>query len=167
MRKDFRVDTPTGAMSDIFESRRDQVEGYVKGIPEQQGQLGAVFVINGKIAGLDLFEHSEIFAGISAKLVRSYAMDAIRQPADLAEVASSEVVVAFLRQIEGAKTRNYPAIGEGEDLRIEGSELLGGGLHARQRLLHLCVFAADAQDSERDERISSLRARRAAWRHRQ
>ena len=167
MRKDFRVDTPTGAMSDIFESRRDQVEGYVKGIPEQQGQLGAVFVINGKIAGLDLFEHPEIFAGISAKLVRSYAMDAIRQPANLAEVASSEVVVAFLRQIEGAKTRNYPAIGEGEDLRIEGSELLGGGLHARERLLHLCVFAADTQDSERDERISSLRARRAAWRHRQ
>ena len=167
MRKDFRVDTPTGAMSDIFESRRDQVEGYVKGVPEQQGQLGAVFVINGKIAGLDLFEHSEIFAGISAKLVRSYAMDAIRQPANLAEVASREAVMAFLRQIEAAKTRNYPAIGEGEDLRIEGSELLGGGLHARERLLHLCVFAADTQDSERDERISSLRARRTAWRHRQ
>ena len=103
----------------------------------------------------------------SAKLVRSYAMDAIRQPANLAEVASSEAAMTFLRQIEDVKTRNYPAIGEGEDLRIEGSELLGGGLHARERLLHLCVFAADTQDSERDERTSSLRARRTAWRHRQ
>ena len=167
LRSEFRAEAPTGAMSDLYKSRRDQVEEYVKGIPQQQGQVGALFAINGKIAGLDLFRYPETFADMSGKLVRSYAMDAIRRSGNVAEVASRAAADSFLEQTREAKTRSYSAIGEGEDVRIEDSCLLGGGLHARERLLHLCVFAADAQDSGRDERISRVRARRAAWRHRQ
>jgi len=167
LRSAFRADAPTGAMSDVYESRRRQIEDYVEGLPSQGHQVGALFAINGKIAGLDLFGYPETFAEMSGKLVRSYAMDAIRRSGNVARVAGSEAADAFLEQTRNAKTRSYDAIGEGEDIRIEESSLLGGGLHAREGLLHLCVFAVQTQETERDERISSLRARRAAWRHRQ
>jgi len=167
LRSEFRAVAPTEAMSDVYESRRRQIEDYVEGIPRQDSQVGALFAINDRIAGLDLFGYAETYGAMAEKLVRSYAVDAIRRGRRVAKVASAEAADAFLEQARNSKTQRYDAIGEGEDIRIEEPGLLGGGLHARERLLHLCVFADQTQERERDERISSLRARRSAWLHRQ
>jgi hypothetical protein len=40
-------------------------------------QVGAVFMINGKVVGLDCFGKPETFSKVFRKLVESYALDAI------------------------------------------------------------------------------------------
>ena len=75
-----------------------------------------------------------------AKLLRSYAMDAIEAPQRDAKPPVEAVVRKFLDDMQAAALERFPALGEGEDLRIESDELAGGALFADNRVVHLCAF---------------------------
>jgi hypothetical protein len=63
-----RLEAPsqTRAMSDIFERRRDGVEAFVRDLGAQEGQVGAVFAVNGAVLGLDLFDSASCCRSWSA-----------------------------------------------------------------------------------------------------
>ncbi|HIJ35861.1 MAG TPA: hypothetical protein HPP59_01110, partial [Deltaproteobacteria bacterium] len=47
--------SPTGAMAEIYDKERPTIEVYVKPFHLIDSQVGAIFVINGRVAGLDAF----------------------------------------------------------------------------------------------------------------
>ena len=75
-------------------------------------QVGAVFAVDGKVVGLDLFDSTVAFRKLMEKLVRSYAMDAIEKPAD-APAPVEEVVRKFLEDMKAAAIQRFPAVGKG------------------------------------------------------
>ena len=88
-------------------------------------------------------------------------MEALREPESVAEVASTDAARDFIGEIIDAATTRYPAIGEGEDLRLESNQIVGGGLEARERLIHLCAFVEDSKPK------GPTRSRRSRfWTHR-
>jgi hypothetical protein len=93
------------------------------------------------VVGLELFDAAETFRKLMPKLVRSYAMDAIAETGTK-EVLSpvEEVVRRFLDEMQAAAVQRFPALAEGEDLRLESATVAGGALAADGHIVHLCAF---------------------------
>ena len=69
------------------------------------------------------------------------------------------MVQAFLREAGRSKVDAFAAVGEGEDLRLDGAALVGSALVHQGRVVHLAAFRADAQRGPRTQR-GALRQRR-------
>ena len=137
----------TSAMSDIYNqpSVSVRLEDYVKAFSPAEVQAGAIFAIDGKVFGAELFDSPETFKKLFPKLLRSYALDAldrlISAPADMPfPPAPVEEAHAFLKRIVGMEAKESPAVGEGQDIRLSGSGLTGAALIAGARVVHLSTF---------------------------
>jgi len=139
----LRVQSSTQAMADIYEQQSAQLEDYVKAFRPQPGQAGAVFAINGRVTGVELFDSDATFRKFMEKLVRSYTMDAIEEASPEANPPVEESVRRFLDDMKSAPVQRFPALAEGEDLRIESDAVVGGALYAENRLVHLCAFQVE------------------------
>jgi hypothetical protein len=139
----MRVESATDAMADIFAQAHEQIEAYVGAFAPLPGQAGALFAIGGKIAGVELFDAAATFRRFMAKLLRSYAMDAIEDAADDTAPPVEEAVSRFLEDMKAAALQRFPALGEGEDLRLESATVAGGALAADGRVIHLCAFRVE------------------------
>jgi hypothetical protein len=163
----FGARSATDSLSDVFESREKDLNEYAEHFKPVSKQVGAVFSINGKALGIDLFDVSATLAKYLQKLVRSQALDAIRareleKPEQQAIADEMQAFLDSLRKVEG---RSYPAAGLGEDLRIESPELTGAALIAQGRAVHLCAFKLEGNSGEEAEGSDHLsRIRRASVR---
>jgi hypothetical protein len=144
----LKASSRTSAMADIFEQRSLGLEEYVRSFSPAEGQVGAVFTIEGKVCGFELFDSPDTLKKLWPKLLRSYALDAL----DRARAAPSKEqkptppagqddVQAFLPRVAAGETKQYPAVGEGEDIRLASSGLTGAALAAHGRVVHLSAFA--------------------------
>ena len=137
------VDSHTEAMGDLYEAREDALAGYGQAFKPVPGQVGAVFAIDGQVRGVEILDKPDTFARFLAKLVGSYAMDAIDTEQPVERVPSLEQAGAFLARIGATTEKSFPALGKGEPLRLEGERLAGGALLAEGRVVHLAAFALD------------------------
>ncbi len=137
----MNVDSPTSAMADIFIRHTDQLDEFVAALEPLPMQVGAVFAIGKRIEGLELFDSPETLAAMLPKLVRSYAIDALEGATGDRSHASRTQANAFLRKTWTAHEEHYPGIGLGEELRVAGRDVVGGGLVLEEKLLHLAAFA--------------------------
>jgi hypothetical protein len=102
------------------------------------------------------------------KLVRSYAVDAIRVDDGSGSKPGAGRARAFLDAAAAATVESYPAVGLGTTVRLSADGLVGGGLVHDDRLVHLAAFAVERQSSaDRDNGrgLASLSARRRSYRH--
>lgn len=153
------VRSPTGALSDVFESHSASVDDYVRQLRPEPGQTGAIFAIDGRIEGLELFDSPETFSKMFEKLVRSYALDALETAAGPSGVASIPDAKEFLKALAEAGRESYPAAGLGQEIRINTEELVAGGLEVNNALVHLAAFRKQKRDdAPRRSRLDMLRA---------
>ena len=68
---------PTEAMADIYKRHEASVEEYARAFHPVPGQVGAVFAINGYVAGLELFSHTPMFVAHFLKTLRGFGLDAV------------------------------------------------------------------------------------------
>jgi hypothetical protein len=73
----MEAESPSMAMSAMYENKATPLEEYTKNFRPIEGQVGAVFLINGNVAGLDSFGRPETLSRVFKKLIQSYALDAI------------------------------------------------------------------------------------------
>jgi hypothetical protein len=137
----LRVESATEAMADIYRDYAVRIEAYVKAFAPRPGQAGAVFAVNGRVAGAELFDSDITFLKFMAKLIRGYAMDAIEDARADAGPSVEEAARRFLENIKAAALQRFPALAEGEDLRLESDTVAGGALCVDGRVVHLCAFA--------------------------
>jgi hypothetical protein len=140
----MEVHSSTGAMSDLFEARSQGVEEYVRALKSQPGQCGAVFALDGKVAGLELFDARATLERALPKLVRSYALDALETLASRKRAPKAPApaeAAAFLDSVRQAPITLHVSLGEGQDARFSHGHLSGAGLVARDRVVHLLAFA--------------------------
>jgi hypothetical protein len=104
-----------------------------------------VFAIDGRVVGLDLFDHPQTLQRLFPKLVRSYALDALESAA-AALPRGCASMKGVLEGIATATTFTQPAVGLGQDVRISGKRMSGSALWAADRYIHICAFAMRAAD---------------------
>ncbi len=136
----FQMSSPTAAMADIYEQQAAPLEDYVGAFAAADLQAGALFAVNGAPFGFDLFDSPATLRRLLPKLVRSYALDAIETGGSQPKEARIEDARAFLKAAAGAAVEGFPAIGMGQDVRLTGDGVVGAGLVADGRVVHLSAF---------------------------
>ena len=131
----------TAAMSAMYEDLQQPLEDFVSAFQAMDGQVGAMFLVNGRPGGVELFDAPATWKKLSPKLVRSYALDAIdrsREPSAPVEPMPARALIDAVRSSDASV---FDAVGEGSDVRLTGSDVGGAALVARGRTIHLSAFA--------------------------
>lgn len=153
----LRSSSRTRAMAGIYEENATKIEDYVRAFSVMEGQVGALFAINGKVIGFDLFDYAITLQKLLPKLVRSYSLDAIDALVEHPAAASVESASELLQAVTKASAKTFPAISLGEDVRFTGDKLTGGALVANQRTVHLSAFRLeDEKQKETDSSSTTL-----------
>ena len=161
----LKAESPTSAMEAIFSAHAGSLDTFVAGCRPVEGQVGALFAINGRVVGFDLFDRPSTLRQMLPKLVRGVAVDAIdagestsdgdatdrvapgfsgaegsakgaRQPSLLGAQAAQ-----FLAVTAQAPQHVSPALGLGEDRRLTAPHMAGAALVTAQQVVHLSAFA--------------------------
>jgi hypothetical protein len=142
----FSVASETSAMNDIYDKESERLQDYTASFSVLEGQSGAVFAIDGQVIGLDLFDSAETMNKLFPKLLNSYGLDALdrarSKPSKIEKRCTSKEVEAFLKSVSEAKIEEFPAVGEGVDIRFSGGNITGAMLKVDDRIVHLSAFAA-------------------------
>ena len=131
--------SPTHAIRDVYENQKNHIDDYLNGVEPQKGQIGAIFAINGCAAGVEIFDSAETLGTYLPKIVRSYALDALANQTAVSGADESEAA-QLLDSILELEAQSFPAVGLGEDLRIESAEICGGALAYDGKVVHLAAF---------------------------
>jgi hypothetical protein len=150
------AESPSMAMAGIYEKKASSMQKYVNHFRLVDMQVGAVFVINGKIVGLDAFGKPKTFSDVHKKLIQSYALDAIDWlEEDKGDNVLKGDVTKFLEASQASTVDSSPSVAQGTDYRLEGKKLAGFALALDDEVLHLSVFVQE-NGAGRDRRSSRM-----------
>jgi hypothetical protein len=133
----FRVQSPTGAMADVFEAKRATLSEYRVALMPIAGQVGAVVYGGTAWWGLELLPGPQTFAKAWPRLLSGYAMDALwsEVPATPDE-NPQERLDALLR----VGVELFTGVGMGEEYRFRTRTIVGAALVAEGVVAHLMMF---------------------------
>jgi hypothetical protein len=130
----------THAAAAMYDKSRGQLDEFQRSLEPLPGQVGAVFAINGAIAGLELFDSTATWRKSMRKIVESYGLDALDRVGEKPSRARRDPA-RFLASLMRAEAKAFPAIGLGEDVRLQGAHLTGAALALDERVVHALAFA--------------------------
>jgi len=148
------------AMGEIYEKEKPALGKYTDAFNNIESQIGAVFMINDNIAGMDCFGKPETFVSVFRKLIGSYALDAIdwfKEDKEFKVLKSN--VTNFLKEASKANIETHKSVGEGIDCRIETKKVTGFALSYEDQIPHMSVFIKSDREklNSRMQRFSGRR----------
>jgi ARG/rhodanese/phosphatase superfamily protein len=156
--REAQIDSPTGAMRDVFAARQGDLNSYMEAFAAVDDQKGILVFINGRIVAFDILSRRSAYGLIHPKLVKSYALDALLQSQGKPSKARIEDAKSFLIEAQQCEETRHKSVGHGWDHRCRGPRLVGSALSYRKSVVHMAFFRAE-QD-EQTGRIASLQRRR-------
>jgi len=148
MAMNLNAASPSMAMSEIHRKEAPSIRKYVRHFDLTESQVGAVFMINGEVAGMDCFGKPETFTKVFEKLVESYALDAIDsagQNIEKAKTGTKSDAAKFLDASVGCRVETHKSVGQGTDCRLDSDQSTGFALAHENRVLHMSLFAKAAE----------------------
>jgi len=134
---------------------------YLERFASAEHQVGAVFLVNGKVVGMNTFGYAATFSRVFKNLLESYALDAVDR-FEKETNAGNEAKAAsdLLAAASAAKAESRPPVGQ-MDLRLESDKLVGFALEHEGRVLHICLFPnAGTRKTDDSTRMASHSKRR-------
>jgi len=148
----MKAGSATHAAAAMYERSRSKLDAFIEELEAVPRQAGALFTINGIVAGLDVFDSPATWRKSMRKLVQSFGLDALDHADARGHRGASEGgsdarprPEVFLAALKQASRERFPAIGVGEDVRIDGDSIVGGGLVVDGKVVHLVAFPASAR----------------------
>jgi hypothetical protein len=139
----------TSAMSAMFEACHASLEEFVAAFTPIERQVGAVFFVNGRAAGLELFDAPRTWRTLAPKLIRSYALDALDQKDGSVQSDAAADAAALIHGLMSSQASVFPAVGEGTDVRFDGAGALGAALVTSDRAVHVSAFPVESADARK------------------
>src|SRR5688500_17506539 len=139
----LECESPTAAMEEIYIRHAAFTDSVVATLIPVERQVGALFLLDGRVIGFDLFDCAATLRRLLPKLVRSVAVDALASPAEEPPITGNlagKVAEHFLASVCAAATQEVQAIGMGRDVRLESQALVGASLVANEEVIHLSAF---------------------------
>jgi hypothetical protein len=130
---DVGVASPTGASSDLYRGRRDELRARGR-VP---GAARAILALGSDMC-LDAVSRPDAFAGLWSKLRAGYLLDALvgldGKP------TPPDVLSTFLDSIGSAERSRQASARLGEDVRLRSERVIGSGLESDGELIQLSAF---------------------------
>lgn len=153
------VNSPSGAMHDVFEGHRNRLHEYLEALPIDSGQSGALVAIAGRFVVCDWVSRPEVFASLYGALLQGYALDALEAETDAPiNPPSPEEAHAFISLATQARASERDGIGMGREVRFAEGALVGTGLAVDRELVQITVHNGEIDQTPTSPR--SLSARR-------
>ena len=128
------------ALQDVFRNYERKLEESVENLPAPIECNGAVFVIGGRIAGVDLFDKSDTLRKLWPKLIKSCTIDALEPSTERPGSMAQEQISSWLDAAASATLESFPSPGVGQDVRIEGEDVIGASLVVDDHPVHMELF---------------------------
>lgn len=136
--------SPTGAMKDSFDHRRDELDEIKEAFSEPgAGQTGVIACIGGLPVAMDAFDRPETLTKLWPRLLSGYALDAMGRPA---QPVRDGAVEAFLSAAAGAETTSHEGLGLGMDVVMTAPDVVGNALTWEDGIVHLALFARSVDE---------------------
>jgi hypothetical protein len=143
LHSDLGTSSGTGAMKDAYESKKEDLQGYVEAFSDISNVNGIAVFLDGVIVGIDALSYAPAMDNLLPKLVGSYAMDALRSKRSVNhKVPKNDDVRKFLSKAGRCSLEIHPSQGTGEDARLIGKDVQGAALIAEETVIHLALFAS-------------------------
>jgi hypothetical protein len=152
------VHSKTGAMRDVFEGKKSDLDDYLKAFPYVPRQKGILVMINGKVIGFDTLSLEPVYEALHPKLVKSYAMDALLQQSGEGGNGLIDKARTFIEEAGKCKEEKFKSVGHGWDHRFEGPGVVGSALVHEEKVIHMAFFKM--AESEKVAKMSSASRRR-------
>ena len=140
------TNSSTAAYADYRNTRAQDVAEILESFRPLERQVGFVACLGDDVAGAELIGHPSVFHHNLRALLRSYAIDAVDAPlverlADKprAQRTRFDSPESFLQALGRAEFASSPSLGEGTDLRLDGTTLNACAL-VSDELVHLTAF---------------------------
>ena len=131
------VDSPTGAMRDLYARHERDLTTARQALAVQPGQVGALIYMANRWVGLDVLAGPRLFGRAWPRLCAGYVADAIgRKPEPWQRLDAG----ALLAELSGTQAERAPAVGLGEEYRLGSAGLAGATLVAEGQVAHLMAF---------------------------
>jgi hypothetical protein len=134
----------TEAADEMYGSYEDRIKAYEGAFKAKEGQVGFVVLIDGKVAGCDIFGNPGVLNRAFGKGIRSYVLDAIEKSFDKNKKAqvgdSRKKAAAFLASVGKLKSEVFPSTGKGMNIRFEGKTSNGFAALDGDQVVHLAAF---------------------------
>ena len=134
----------TEAADEMYASYEDRIKAYEGAFKAKEGQVGFVVLIDGKVAGCDIFGNPGVLNRAFGKGIRSYILDAIEKSFDKNKKAavgdSRKKAAAFLSSVGKLKPEVFPSTGKGMNIRFEGKSSNGFAALDGDQVVHLAAF---------------------------
>lgn len=162
------TDSSTGAMKDVFEEKKGNLEDYLNNFSTAEGQTGIFVFINGQTVGFDCISLSRAYKVLHKKIIKSYAIDALLENKNKDYNVSGGKAKDFIMKLEDANTKIFDSVGYGKDYRFKGNGVIASSLVWSESVIHMACFKSDDAGSKEDDfagfedngLISSYRQRR-------
>lgn len=151
------INSDTGAMADLYASRRDRLAAFEEALPYPDGAVGMIVALGGGVVSLDLFDAPGTARALWGKLVRAAALDTLAQPAGAS--VSHDRAVRMLRRVREAQFASFRSPGLGVDVRINGGGVIGSALIHEGAVIHAALFRQHQREG--GNRIASQSTRRS------
>jgi hypothetical protein len=138
--RSLRSASPSDAMEKAYEDRGQRLQVILEKARVPEDCMGVAFAIGGRIAGVDLFDKPQTLQRLLPKLVKAYALDAFEETEEC-ETPAPDSVAALLRLAGDASFDSFDSSGLGQDVRIDGNELVGASLVVEETPIHLELFS--------------------------
>ncbi|MFO7980933.1 MAG: DUF6569 family protein [Candidatus Aminicenantes bacterium] len=158
MTAEAEVESATGAMKDVFEERRKDLDRYMKAFQYTPGQKGILVFLDGEAAGFDMVSRDSAYKELHSKLVKSYAMEAVLLKNGKEVKNGMKKAKDFINQVTGCEGKKYESAGSGWDHRFEGDEIVGSALVYGRNVIHAAFFKMT--EEEKAGSMSSLGRRK-------
>jgi hypothetical protein len=155
---DMGVQAATGAMRDVFAKAEGDLNAYLGAFPCLPGQHGILALIGDAVVGFDLLSRSSAYARLHPKLVRSVALDALRERHRSCDYPPIARAAAFIEDAIACEQQQYPSVGLGQDLRFQSARVVGSALLVDETPVHCALFPA--LNSDQADPMASYRQRR-------
>lgn len=123
----------------LHESHGELLAELVAGFEPLPGQVGALFTLDSRILGLDLFDCPRTLTRVLPRLLRGYAIEAL-DPLWPSLDERSPSPEAFFEDLRSAQPTQHPAPGLGDVAHIETHGLAANALIHAGRVLHLFAW---------------------------
>lgn len=135
------VESQTGAMRDVYESKGAGLDEYTHAFPLRDGQKGLLVLIGGSVAGCDVVSLVSAYADLHEKLVKSYAMDAFIEAGEATKAEDHlKAGRTFFEAVLSCAEERYRSVGYGTDYRFEGCRAVGSALVTYGKVIHMAFF---------------------------
>jgi len=136
-----KVVSPTHAMRDVYESKKGELDEYLKMFENRPGQRGMLVFINGQVVGLDIVSRDAAYRVYHDKLLRSYCIDAVYRTKQDNQQPGPAKAKEFLEEISNCNESKYKSVGRGDDHRFEGKGFTGSVLEVEGEVLHMAFLS--------------------------